>query len=375
MDRLPDELDHAGLDLVATLLQALGLQDHATDPGWRAWFILCLFLLAGGFVDFALRLVQRKLTRRTATDLDDRVVAAVRSPAVISVVLLGAWLSLLNLAVGDGLRRVAGSLLASVVLVAWTRALLRISGTVLEALARRTPRNILVEQRTMPLFEMTAKVLIVGGSIYALMLAWDIDVTAWLASAGVLGIAVGFAAQETLSNMLAGVMIIADAPYRIGDFLVLDGTTRGRVTDIGLRSTRLLTEHNIEIVVPNRQMAGATITNESGGGSPRSRVRVDASVAYGSDVDHVRAVLLDIARGIPGVLADQPGFEPEVRFRAMGESSLDFEVLAWIDRPEHRLAAIDRLNTAIYKGLVAEGLEIPYPKRDVYLYDMGRRKP
>jgi len=325
-------------------------------------------------VDLFFRVAQRSLAGRTTTDLDDRLITELRRPAVVSVVLLGAWLALLNFALGEGPRDLAGSLLATSLLLVWTRTLLRLARTVLEFLSQREPRSILVEQRTMPLFEMIAKVLVLGSGAYGLMLAWDIDVTAWLASAGVLGIAVGFAAQETLSNMLAGVMIIADAPYKIGDYLVLDGTTRGRVTDIGLRSTRLLTEYNIEIVVPNSEMAGATITNESGGGSERSRIMVDAGVAYGSDVDKVRALLLDVARATPDVLSGQPGFEPEVHFRAMGDSSLDFGLLVWIDRPELRLKVIDRLNTAIYKGLVAAGFEIPFPQRDVHLYDMGRRE-
>ncbi|OQW99996.1 MAG: hypothetical protein BWK74_00755 [Desulfobacteraceae bacterium A6] len=91
------------------------------------------------------------------------------------------------------------------------------------------------------------------------------DLTAWVASAGIIGLALSFAAKDTLANLFSGVFILADAPYKIGDFIVLDSGERGEVTNIGIRSTRLLTRSDIEITVPNSIMGNTRIINEAGG--------------------------------------------------------------------------------------------------------------
>ena len=160
---------------------------------------------------------------------------------------------------------------------------------------------------------------------------------------------------------------LADAPYEMGDFVNLDSGERGRVTHIGLRSTRMLTRDDIEVTVPNSVIANAKIINESGGPWEKERIRVKAGVAYGSDIDQVRELLLEIAVSHPSI-AEEP--EPRVRFRAFGESSLDFELLGWIDEPVFRGRVLDALYTEVYKRFQAEGIEIPYPKRDVYLHQI-----
>ncbi len=195
-------------------------------------------------------------------------------------------------------------------------------------------------------------------------MVWNINVSAWLASAGIVGIAVGFAAKDRLANLFAGFFIVTDAPYKVGDYIVFDTGERGRVTQIGLRSTRLLTRDDIEITIPNSIIANAKIVNESGGPWERSRVRVGVSVAYGSDIDQVREVLSRIAQE-SSFLCDNP--EPRVRLRTFGDSGLNFELLGWIDLPELRGRALDALNSDVYKKFMEHGIEIPFPKRDLYL--------
>jgi MscS family membrane protein len=109
--------------------------------------------------------------------------------------------------------------------------------------------------------------VIVVVAVYIIFSAWNIDMTVWLASAGIIGIAVGFAAKDTLANLFSGVFILADAPYKIGGFVVLDTAKRGEVTHIGIRNTRLLTRDDVEITVPNSIMGNTKIINESGGPS------------------------------------------------------------------------------------------------------------
>jgi small-conductance mechanosensitive channel len=201
--------------------------------------------------------------------------------------------------------------------------------------------------------------------VYGIMLSWHVDLTAWLASAGILGIAIGFAAKDTLANFFSGVFIVADAPYKIGDFIQLGSGERGMVTDIGIRSTRILTRDDIQITIPNATIANDKIVNETGGPEKMERVRVTVGVAYGSDIDKVREVLLDVAANSKYLLKEPA---PRVRFREFLDSSLKFQLLGWIEVPVLRGRALDELNCAVYKAFAANGINIPYPQTDVHVH-------
>ena len=231
------------------------------------------------------------------------------------------------------------------------------------ALSANEGRFQVLQPRTVPLFEMTIKLLMVSIFAWFLMLVWGIDGTAWLASAGVVGIAVGFAARDTLANLISGVSIVADAPYKMGDFIVLDSGERGVVTGLGMRSTRLLTRDDVEISIPNAVMGNARIINESGGREVQNRLRVPVGVAYGTDTAKVVTLLEEVAHDNDLVLSIPA---PRVRMRAFGQSSLDFELLGWIANPEQRGLAIHELLMAIDQSFRREGISIPFPQRDVH---------
>jgi small-conductance mechanosensitive channel len=215
------------------------------------------------------------------------------------------------------------------------------------------------------------KIILVALTVYFLFLAWKIDVTAWLASAGIVGLALSFAAKDTLSNLFAGVSIVMDAPYKAGDFIILESGERGVVTNIGLRSTRILTRDDVEITIPNGIMGNGKIINEAGGPPSQHRIRVAVGVAYGSDVDHVIEVLAGVAAENPDVLTNP---EPRVRFRSFGESSLNFELMGWIARPVDRGRVKHELNCAVYKALNKNNIEIPYPQTDLHVRTMPELK-
>ncbi|HFD86972.1 MAG TPA: mechanosensitive ion channel family protein, partial [Gammaproteobacteria bacterium] len=230
-----------------------------------------------------------------------------------------------------------------------------------------TNKSRMLQTATLPLFENIGFILIIALAVYLIFNIWGIDMTAWLASAGIIGIAVGFAAKDTLANLFSGVFILADMPYKIGDYVVMDSGERGRVTDIGIRSTRLLTRDDVELTIPNSIMGNSKIINQSGGPYKKFRIRIPVGAAYGSDIDQVRSVLLDI--GMKNDLTC-PEPAPRVRFRALGASSLDFELLCWVDEPALRGRATDALLTEVYKRFNAEGIEIPYSKQDIYIKEM-----
>jgi small-conductance mechanosensitive channel len=347
---------------------------EAVRPGWEflADYPLVLVLLLGAIgwgIGKALQLVVRKLmdqaASRTKTDLDDRLIRLLSAPIIQTTVTLALIVAVMAFEGSTVLEKVAVRILVTLLLLFWARAWLKATHLALEAMSKNVRRFELFQPRTVPLFEMGIKVLLVLVFAYLFMGVWGIDGTAWLASAGIIGIAIGFAARDTLANLISGVSIIADAPYKIGDYIVLDTGERGIVTSLGIRSTRLLTRDDVEISIPNAVIGNAKITNESGGPWVKQRIRVPVGVAYGSDTEKVVKVLEGVARDNPDII-ERP--EPRVRMRAFGQSSLDFELMGWIDHPEDRGKVSHDLFLEIDRRFREAGIVIPFPQRDVHLY-------
>lgn len=350
------------------------------QPAWEFFApypgILTILLIAFAYgIGWLLRMVisrsAMKVAVRTATKADDDLVEYLTRPILLTTVTLASMLAVSAYRLPESLQSATLSLLATVLLFSWLRANLRAARIVLELIANNRHRFEVVQERTIPVFSMAAKILLVGLAAYIFMLIWGINPTAWLASAGVIGIAVGFAAKDTLANLFSGISIVADAPYKIGDFIVLDTGERGEVTFLGMRSTRLLTRDDVEVTIPNAVIANAKIINESGGPWVKHRIRVPVGVAYGSDVDEVCEVLEGVATGHAKVVKVP---SPRVRMRAFGASSLDFELLAWIDHPQFRGLIRHDLLKGIYKALKEHDIEIPFPQTDVHVRSMMEKE-
>jgi MscS family membrane protein len=205
--------------------------------------------------------------------------------------------------------------------------------------------------------------------VLLIFLIWNVSeylgvsFTAVFASAGIAGIALALAARETLANFFGGVSILMDRPFKTGDFILLETGERGMVVNVGMRSTRLVTRDDIQIAIPNSIITNTKVVNESAP-QPRFRVRIQIGVAYDSDIDQVERTLLAIAAENKLVA---PSPKPRVRFRAFGDSALDFELLCWARSPLDKGRLVHTLNQAIYKTFKTEGIEIPFPQRDVHL--------
>ncbi len=325
--------------------------------------ILFTFIIAS-FITWLLFKIIGGITRRTNFLLDDNIATLLRPPLYYTLVVVGitAGLDLMPLSVN--FKIFSQRIIQTLNILVWLIFLIRLSTLLLTRLAGLTHKYAFIQRRTVTLFDNLAKIVIFGAGIYLAFVIWNIDMTAWLASAGIAGIAIGFAAKDTLSNLFSGVFIIADAPYKVGDFVVLDNIGRGKVTTIGLRSTRILTRDDIEVTVPNSIIGNSTIINQSGGPNEKMRVRLKIGVAYGSDVEKVSKLLQKVAEEESQV-CKVPA--PRVRFRLFGPSSLDFELLFWVDHPEQRGRVLDALNTEVYKMLNIENIEIPYSKQDIYI--------
>ncbi len=332
----------------------------------QAVAIAVAFIVIGKIADFVLTRALGRVVKHSKTEFDDRLVGLIHRPVVLSFILVGLAIATHRIGMADLPHQVTLGALRTIAIVVWYLALARLVNLIVET-SSRISKSKIAQSGMLSLLHNVIKVVLAALAIYFLLLAWNINVTAWVASAGIVGLALSFAARDSLSNLFAGVSIAADSPYKIGDFIIIDSGERGVVTQIGLRSTRLMTRDDVEITVPNGIIGNSKIINEAGGPSKKHRIRVKVGVAYGSDIDHVIATL-------EGVAADNAEIcrhpSPRVRFRNFGDSSLDVELLCWIERPVDRGRLHHELNCAVYKAFAANDIQIPFPQRDLHVRTM-----
>jgi small-conductance mechanosensitive channel len=192
---------------------------------------------------------------------------------------------------------------------------------------------------------------------------FNISISGMVATAGVASLAVALAAQETLGNMLAGIMIILDKPFRVGDRIETNGLI-GDVIDIGPRSTRIRTFDNTVMVVPNKDLAASRIINHVFP-NPQVNIRLKIGVAYGTDIQPAKDVLLEIMNAHPDVMGDP---EPAVYFTDFGDSSLNLLAVCSVPDCREKFRVLDELNMSVKEQFEAVGIEIPFPQRDVHFY-------
>jgi MscS family membrane protein len=346
-----------------------GLDFIGPYPFLQAFFIISTFVFLAFIVDWIFSGAVRRIVSSTTTDLDDRAVELMHRPIFMSVVAVGLVLATYRLGLGQQLQGTTISIVQTVLIIVWLVFGLRFARLIIASMTRNERRFKFVQTATEPLLSNAIIVLLLIAGAYSILVAWDINVTGLVASAGIVGLALSFAAQDTLANLFAGMAILADRPYKIGDYIILDSGERGEVQHVGLRSTRLLTRDDVEISIPNGVMGAAKIVNETGGPADRYRIRIGIGVAYGSDIEKVMETLRSAADAHPDV---QEAPEPRVRFRTFGESSLDFELLCWIIQPADRGRVTHELNCDIYKRFGESGISIPFPQRDLYIKEMPR---
>ncbi len=214
-----------------------------------------------------------------------------------------------------------------------------------------------------PLVQGVFKLLILVLAFALILSQWGVHVGPMIAGLGIAGLAIGLALQGTVANIISGIALVLDETYNVGDVVKLDTGEIGEVIHIGLRSTKILTEDQQMMTLPNSTIANSKLTNFSLP-TPKLRIVIDVGVAYGSSVDKVRKVLLGSLKGIDEV-SGYPA--PVVHFRDLGESSINFQLKFFIDdhreRHEIRSIALQR----IYENLRLAGIDIPFPTRTLYV--------
>jgi len=346
-------------DAVAPLWQSL-----ESNPWLLAAAVIVIGIIIAKLAQWLFRSILGKLASKTKGDFDDQLLKLLAKGLYSLIFYLSLLLAIEALQFSPAFDTFLKRFVVTLLIISMMIKILKVTRLSLEAFSHNHQRFKFIEERTIPILDITTKILIVGAGLYILILSWGVNPTAWLASAGIVGIAVGFAAKDTLANLFSGFFIVADSPYKLGDYIILDTGERGRVTHVGIRSTRLLTRDDVEVTVPNSVMGNAKIVNESGGPWEKTRIRIDVGVSYDSDLEQVHDILMEMASDHADLCSNP---EPRVRFRTFGGSSIDLQLMAWIERPEQKGLISHKLIMKIHKLFNEKGIEIPYSKQDLYV--------
>ena len=326
--------------------------------------LIALSVVFAKFVDIVFTIIFKQMVNKTKTTLDDRILQLLHKPIFYSILFIGFILSIKTASLPQHINFALVGIFKTVTIIIWLFVVSKILLMSMEWASRKTTTNSLLQKNTVPLFNNLGKIAIGLFGVYFIFLSWDININGILASAGVLGVVLGLAAKDTVSNFFAGIFLMADAPFKEGDYILLDTGERGYVNKMGLRSTRFMTRDDIEITIPNSVIAASKIVNESGGPGEIERVRVTLMIAYDSDLDTVKNLLIDVAKKEKNVMRSP---EPRVRFREFADHGLKIQLLFWIQNPEIRGKTVDSINTEIYKQISNLDIKIPYPTMNIHL--------
>ena len=320
-------------------------------------------VIAAKITDMIFTRIFKRIVNKTQTNLDDRILELLHRPIFYSILFIGFSVAVKTAELPNYIDYALVGIFKTSTILIWLFVVMKVLILSMEWASQKTS-NPLLQQKTLPLFNNLGKIAIGLFGIYFIFLSWDININGILASAGVLGVVLGLAAKDTVANFFAGIFLMADSPFKEGDYILLDTGERGYVKQMGIRSTRFMTRDDIEITIPNSVIAASKIVNESGGPGETERVRITLHVAYESNIDDVKALLISIALGNENVLKAP---EPRVRFREFADHGLKLQLLFWIHKPEIRGRTVDAVNTEIYKQFSQNNISIPYPTMKVIL--------
>ena len=314
--------------------------------------------------------IQKRLVTRTATDLDDHVVLLLRRAFLLSAVMWALWRLFSIWSLG---------ILAQWVVAAWIGLLFipisRFVGEMLTTIetqfVQRT--STAIDDTALPLLNTVVRFLILALGIILALDHIGLNIAPLLAGAGVMGLALSLAAKDTLSNLIAGVLLIIDRPFQVGDRIELwmapsETGTWGDVIEIGLRATKIRNPDNLVVVVPNNEIMRRDIINYTMSGSD-IRLRIPFGIAYESDIEKAKDLLISTAREVNGVKLDPL---PVVIVRGCGPSEVNLQLRVWIEDARARRRIADEITEQAILMFSKGDVEIPYPKQEIYLRPMEK---
>ncbi|MRR55263.1 MAG: mechanosensitive ion channel family protein [Deltaproteobacteria bacterium] len=350
------------------------LVESDTILTWAREFFLALLIF--GFFWVLSRLLRYfctnwlpRIARITKTELDDRIVLRITPPVELLTLTAGLYFAVRSLPIHDRVQIVLAGMVFIANVLIFANITYRVADEFLTWYGNR------VEERTgtkvgtqiFPLIRKIFTIFLVCAVLIVVLKHFGYDVLSLLTALGLGSLAIGLAAKDTLANMISGFTLMIDRPFRIGDRIQLASGKTGDVVDIGLRSTRIKTVDNTLLIIPNSELCNSTVLNMA---CPdmRSQGRISLGVAYGSDVDKVKSIMLETAAENPEVLQDP---SPEAFFLSFGDSSLNMVLVFWVRDYTKIIPVTDQLNLLLMTAFTNNDIQIPYPTRKVLLEREG----
>ena len=348
------------------LIRWVGAEDN-----WLAqFFITVLFwLIVGAILVFGIAPLVRKLTHRTKTKIDDIVWNIINTPIIVLLFVYGFVAAMDLLPISAQFIALINKIYEVALILVVTYLVYKVFHDIMiyesRELAKRTKSKI--DDILLPVVEKIGDIIISIAGFLWLLTAFDIDITVFLVGLGGVGLIIGLAAQDVLANFFAGMHILLDHPFSIGDYIKLEGTnTVYRIEKVGVRSTKAYDVFNHEqVVIPNKMLAGDKIINMMKP-DEMGKVKFSVGVAYGADVDRVMKVIEDVVNSHPEIIKREDK-KPLVRLVDFGDSSLNFLIIAWIPNIMDQWRVAHELRIALYNRFREEGIEIPFPQLDVHI--------
>jgi MscS family membrane protein len=359
-------------DVVNQVVEAADLdQTRVLGLSVADWINLAISLM---LVFLTLTLVARlifyvlmKIARRTPTPYDEKYLKSIRPFlrwlfGIIVLYIATARLQFLSPAFKQWLGQIYYAMVIALVVIGLWKLVDIITLWYQEKVADQGERS--GKEAALLLGERATRTLIVLVGLIIALDHFGFNISALLTAIGIGGLALSLAAQDTIANMISGVIILIDQPFRAGDRIeIQELNTWGDVASIGLRSTRIRTLDNRLVIVPNSSISNNQVVNYTYP-DPRYRIQTEIGVAYGTDLRIVREVITESLKGVEGIIPDMP---VDVLFMEWGASEMVLRVRWWIESYVDARRSTDRVNEHIFQALEEIGIEIPYPTMTVEL--------
>lgn len=328
-----------------------------------ALLILALFWVLSQLVVIILNKWGKRLASFTVTDLDDRILQRIIPHVSRLLTMSGLYLAIRSLPLHEKLVQVSSGALFVVLVIILFNLIYNAFDELMHWYlnGRQEGSKDLISRNMIPIAEKLTMLFLMGTALIIILKHFNYDIVSVVTALGIGSLAIGLAAKDTLAHMISGFTIMLDRPFRIGDRIQLVGGQTGDVTDIGLRSTKIKTLDNQLLIIPNSDLCNTMLTNQAFPNS-RAKGRINIGVAYGSDVDLVKQLLVATAVEVGDVLADPP---PEAFFTSFGDSALNMALFFWVEEYGNLFAVTDKINTLILKRFAENSIEIPFPTRTV----------
>lgn len=371
--KIEKQYENIGKQLLSLIFSKIGkglILESTMSRDILQYVITAGILIAGlifskSITNFILNRIVKRFAKMTKTSLDDYLIEAVRSPLRWELVVFIFQFTIKKMFILDEIQsqyveNIVFGFYVLIGVVLSIRVINSLASWYLEVVSPNTESDL--DTQLIPFLRRIVVIVIMAIGLIIYLSYFDIEVSGLVTTLGIGSLAIALAAQATLSDTISGFMIMIDRPFRIGDRIEIEVlNTWGDVVDIGLRSTRIRTRDNRMVVVPNSEIAKNLIVNHSFPDS-QYRIQIEIGVAYGTDIEKARKIMIETVEKVDGVIPSQP---VEALFLEFGDSALIFRVRWWIDSYFDTRRIFDKVNTALYKKLQEAEIEIPFPQQEV----------